>query len=237
MENTLESNISQWNAAFAEYVKYTSKTPQEALEHKVKALGIALWRGFTGHQFGGMPRNKNIAQLELAGRTAAHRGTKVRATLFAIYEQTKASLQAKAKSLRQQKKNFGGTLNQWSGIQSSIDANRAARVGAWQDIVAREVDARQGGIGVLGAAFLWFRYRGKGEGRRVMPNRRGKTIGSVDVKDGLAVIAGNVDGMTEVDARYGVVAKAIQDETADTLEYVKKRQDEAAAKLVKESIG
>ena len=92
---------------------------------------------------------------------------------------------------------------------------------------------RQAGIGELGASFLWFRNRGKGDARRQVPNRRGKTIGSVDVSDGVAVIAGNVDGLTEVDARYGVVAAAIADETDDTMAYVKRKQDEIAGKLLR----
>lgn len=237
MQATLETNIAAWNSAFADYVKFTSKTPQEALEHKVKALGIALWRGFTAHQFGGVPRNSGVAVAELAARTASGRGTKIRGSLLAEYQNIKNSLNAKAKSIRQSLKNFGGTLDQWSGLQAATAANRNERIGAWQSIVDREVHARQTGIGELGAAFLWYRNRGAGEARHLMLNRRGKTIGSVDVSDGVALIAGNVDGMTIVDQRYGVVNQAIADETDDTLKFVKERQEQAASKLTQEFIG
>lgn len=232
MEATIESNIAAWNKAFAEYVQATSKTPQEALEHKVRALGVALWKGFTAHQFGGVPRQKGIGVLELAGRTAAHLGTKVRSTLMAEYMAKRTELRAKAKAIKQSLKNFGGTLDDWSGMSSALTANQQDRIGLWQSIVGREVKARQSGIGELGAAFLWYRNRGKGENKHTVLNRRGKSIGDVTVTDGVALIAGKVDGLNTVDARYGVVAKAIADETADTMKYVEQKQAELARKLI-----
>lgn len=231
MENTIQSNIAAWNAAFGDYVNATSKTPQEALEHKVKALGIALWKGFTGHQFGGTPRNRAVGVLELAARTAAQRGTRIRSTLMAEYMANRAIFRAKAKAIKQSLKNFKGTLDQWSGLGSALDANQQERIGLWQSIVGREVAAREAGIGQLGAAFLWYRRRGKGEARRLVVNRTGKPMGGVEVVDGKAEIFGRVEGLTTVDARYGVVAEAINDETEDTMRYVKEKQDAAAARL------
>lgn len=236
VEATLESNIAQWNLAFGEYTKFTSKTPQEALEHKVNALGIALWKGFSGHQFGGKPRDRTVGEKELAARTANHRGTRIRATLMAEYEKARDGLRRKAKALKQSLRGFGGTLDQWSGITSAIADNQEARISAWQSVIGREVHSRQSGIGQLGAAFLWYRRRGKGENRRLVENRRGKTMGSVEVGEGVALIAGNVDGLNTVDARYGVVAQAIADETNDTLSYIKRRQEEAALKLTRSLI-
>jgi hypothetical protein len=231
VENTLQSNLAEWNRAFGEYAKVTSKQPQEALEHKVKALGIALWKGFTAHQFGGTPRQKGVGILELAVRTAAGQGTRIRSTLMAEYLANRAIFRAKAKAIKQSLRNFGGTLDQWSGSMSALDANREERIGLWQSIVGREVKARQAGIGQLGAAFLWYRRRGKGEARRLVLNRGGKPIGGVEVREGQAVITGRVEGLTTVDGRYGVVVGALRDETADTMKYVKEKQDAAAARL------
>jgi methylaspartate ammonia-lyase len=45
-----------------------------------------------------------------------------------------------------------------------------------------------------------------------------------------------VEGLTTVDARYGVVAQAIADETADTMKYIKEKQDAEAAKLVRKLV-
>jgi hypothetical protein len=234
VEATIESNLAAWNAAFADYTKFTSKQPQEALEHKVRALGVALWKGFTAHQFGGVPRARGIALSQLATRTGEHRGTTVRSTLMAEYLAARSFLRAKARAIRQSLRNFGGTLDQWSGLSSALAANSNQRLGAWHDIVGREIKARQAGIGALGAAFLWYRSRGKGEARRYVLNRSGKSMGEVTVNEGGALIAANVAGINTVDARYSVVAQAIADETDDTMKYVKQKQDEAAAKLARE---
>jgi hypothetical protein len=236
MNATLQDNLAEWNRAFAEYVKYTSKTPQEALEHKVERLGRALYRGFSAHQFGGSPRQRGIAVSELAARTAEGEGTRIRPTLLGLYQAQRTALRKEAKAIRQSFRNFGGTLDNWSSLKTAQDLNRAQRLTAWQDIVGREVASRQSGIGVLAAAFLWYRYRGKGEARHLVPNRRGKTLGSVTVGDGVAVIVGMVDGINTVDERYGVVRKAINDETDDTMKYVKDHQDAAAEKLARSVI-
>jgi hypothetical protein len=236
VENTLQSNLAEWNRAFGEYAKVTSKQPQEALEHKVKALGIALWKGFTVHQFGGTPRQRSVGMLQLAARTAASQGTRIRSTLMAEYMANRAIFRAKAKAIKQSLRNFGGTLDQWSGLSSALDDNREDRIGLWQSIVGREVQARQSGIGQLGAAFLWYRRRGKGENKRLVVNRGGKPMGGVEVSEGQAIITGRVEGLTTVDARYGVVAQAIADETADTMKYIKEKQDAEAAKLVRKLV-
>ena len=229
MEATLQTNLAAWNSAFAEYAKVTSKTPQEALEHKVRALGVALWKGFTAHQFGGTPRQRGVGVLELAARTASGLGTRVRATLMAEYMANRAIYRAKAKAIKHSMR--WGTLDQITGGEDALAQNRNDRIDLWQSIVGREVSARQAGIGQLGAAFLWYRRRGKGENKRYVLNRTGKPLGGVEVSEGQAIITGQVEGLTTVDARYGVVAAAIADETDDTMKYVKAKQDAAAAKL------
>jgi hypothetical protein len=231
VEATIQDNISAFNAAFAEYVAYTSKTPQEALEHKLNNLGLALYRGFTAHEFGGVPRKRGVAIGELRARTAEKRGTRVRGTLMAEYEGQRDTLRKEAKQMRRDLADFNGSDKKWKGMGSALLANARKRIGAWHDIVGREIALRQSGIGELGAAFLWYRNRGKGEARRLVPNRKGQTIGSVTVEEGVATIIGSVDGLTTVDARYGVVSQAISDETDDTMQYIKNKQDAAAARF------
>lgn len=236
MPATIESNIAEWNRSFGEYTKFTSKQPQEALEHKANALGIALWKGFSGHQFGGKPRDRTIAESELQLRTANNLGTRIRSSLLAEYKKVRDDLRSKSKELKHSLSVFGGTLDQWSGTMSAIAGNQAERISAWQSVVGREVKNRQAGIGVLSAAFLWYRYRGKGDARTLVLNRRGKTIGSIEISDGVATITGNVAGLNTVDVRYGVVNQAIADETKDTLDFIKKRQDEAAKENIRSII-
>lgn len=232
MEATLETNIAGWNAAFREYAKATSLQPQEALEKRLSNLGQALYKGFRAHQFGGDPKRKGVSMSELAQRTANGRGTELRSTLLAEYQKTRDQLRAKARSLKKSLKNFGGTLDQWSGTQSAIAENQAQRISAWQTAVGIEINKRQQGIGQLAAAFLWYRWRGKGKGRRVVPNRKGQTMGSVDIDSGVALVTARVEGINRVDARYGVVAKAIHDDTDDTLAYIKRNQDQETAKIL-----
>jgi len=230
VEASIQSNIDAFNAAFAEYVKYTSKTPQKALEHKVMRLGFALWQGFSAHEFGGYPRRPGIARAELAARTIAGLGTKIRGWLMDVYLAERSKLRSETKAIRGR---------QYMGLQSAKNAgvektNREARVRLWQKIVGTEVAFRQRGIGMLGAAFLWYRWRhNSAKGRFLQRNTSGKTLGSVEVGDGVATIEGNVAGLDVVGVRYGIVNKAITDQTADMLNFVKDRQDAAAAQLLR----
>ncbi len=231
MEVTIQSNLDAFNAAFAEYVKYTSKTPQEALEHKVKNVGLRLWQGFTAHQFGGNPRQKGVARREMLARTAAGTGTRIRANLMAIYERERAALMATARGIKRGMRL--GTLDQWSALRPEQARNREQRVKLWQRIVGAEIGLRQSGIGALAAAFLWYRSRGKGENQHLVQNRMCQTIGSVVVGQGGAVITGKIAGINTVDERYGIVRQAITDETNDTITYVRQRQEAAAATLLR----
>jgi hypothetical protein len=231
VELSVESNLAAFNAAFSEYVAYTSKQPQEALEHKLNNLGVALYKGFTAHEFGGVPRRKGVALGELAARTAEKRGTKVRAELLAQYEQQRDALRDESRQMKHDLASFNGSNKDWKGMASALVANGIKRIGAWHAIVGKEIKLRQSGIGELGAAFLWYRNRGKGENQRLVPNRHGQTMGSVTVEEGSATIVGSVAGLTTVDARYGVVAQALSDETDDTMDYIKRKQDEAGERF------
>ena len=73
--------------------------------------------------------------------------------------------------------------------------------------------------------------RGKGEALRVARNHSGAPIGRVEMGEGHAVIVGEVAGIAEVDARYGIVAEAINDETDDTLRWIKAQHDVAARRI------
>ena len=229
MEATIEDNLAAFNTAFAEYLGFTSKQPQEALERKVHNIGIRLFEGFRAVQFGGYPRNRGIAEAQLQARTAAGRGTKVRPELLARYQAARNDIMAERRALR--KKARWGTLTDWSAAQSGLAALRKKAISLWQSVVGEEIKERQSGIGELAASFLPARYRGKGEARRIVTNRQGHPIGSVDVGPGVAVITGMVAGLTTVDARYGIVAKAIAEETAEFMGWMKDQQDKAGERL------
>ncbi len=239
MEITLQHDIDRFNSAFRSYLDFTSKQPQEALERKVGNIGLRLFKGFQEHQFGGVPRNRTVAQAELEARTSQGAGTKVRPALMNRYLAAREGLIAERRELRRQRKSevkaersaFGSSFKGDTAASGALEANAARSRELWQATVESEVKARQSGVGELGAAFLWFRFRGKGEARRLVANRAGRPIGIVTVGKGEAEIVGDVAGLTVVDGRYGIVSKAINDETDDTLEYIKKKLEEEARKL------
>jgi hypothetical protein len=238
MELSIQDNLEAFSRAFGEYLAWTSKAPQEALERKVKNLGIRLYQGFTAHRFGGVPRRRGVALSELRSRTDGHRGTTVRPELLAQYEVQRTALLAQRTELRAERRtllgSYRGKGQALAFVAASIDLakNALRRVGAWQAIVGKEVALRQSGIGELGAAFLWFRSRGKGENQRFVLNHSGRPIGSVSVDDGQAMIVGDVAGIGTVAERYDIVAKAISDETDDTLRWIAEQQDLAAQRIM-----
>jgi len=104
---------------------------------------------------------------------------------------------------------------------------RRLRTDLWRRIVGRELSARQAGIGMLGASFLWYRKRSsQSKGTYYMPNRTGKPLGYVDRGDGYLRIVGEAAGLEVVDPRYGIVSQALAIETADMVPYIERRERE-----------
>jgi hypothetical protein len=217
---SISSNAARFNAALGRYMQLTSKLPDEVLEKKGRDLGIRLFRGFRDRQYGGPQRNAGLARRELAQRTAACAGTRVRSSLMREYLTKRAALRSQIASFVGPRNARGelGTIKQ--------------RIGLWQSFVGREVGLRQRGIGVLAASFLWYRRRSsQARGTFFVKNRTGRPLGSVEKGDGFLKITSQVPGITEVDERYGVVDRALGEAAVDMMNYVsrKERENYAAA--------
>jgi hypothetical protein len=96
---SVSDNVEVFNRAFALYAKEWTDRGHgplgEALEKKGRALGIALFRGFTEHKWGGAGRAPHgLAEEEFRARAAEGRGIKVRASLMAEYISQRGSLRA-----------------------------------------------------------------------------------------------------------------------------------------------
>jgi hypothetical protein len=235
----IEHSLQSFNAALERYVAASGKTLDQVLEKKGRDLGIRLYRGFNERQYGGPGRRKpGLARAALAARTAAGKGTNVRASLRKTFERERASFSSFATSLAEQRRQFGGTLDQFTALKEKQEVNRRQRAGLWRSIVGREIALRQSGIGVLGASFLWYRRRSnQARGTFFVKNRTGRPLGFVDKGPGYLRIVGLTSGLREVDARYGVVASALQEATADTEEYLIRKDREAFFRAVRQFAG
>ncbi len=224
---TIETNREKFNASLSRYIAETGKSTDEVLEKKGRDLGIRLFRGFRDRKWGGAGKSPRIATAELAARTSEGKGTKVRDSLMARYRRERASFNFFARSLGQQRRRFGGTLDQFSRIKQQQEANRRQRAGLWRAIVGREIGLRQSGIGVLAASFLWYRRRSnQARGTFLVKNRTGKPLGSVQKSPGALRIMGFPPGLDKVSQRYGVVNRAIVEANADTEVYLARKEIE-----------
>ena len=111
-------------------------------------------------------------------------------------------------------------------------AARKRRSALWQKTVGMELAARESGIGVLAASFLWLR-RGRGSrwsvshnarvqtgsGALVL-NRTGKPLGYTQVSAGMLRIVGETEGLAATDAKHSIVTGAISNVLADMETYI-----------------
>ena len=203
----VENNLDAFNAVLSRYMDATSKLPDEVLEKKGRDLGIKLFQGFANHKFGGPGKKKSgLAKAQLAARTASGEGTLVRSSLMREYF-------AKRTELRDAASNSIGSIKR--------------RIKLWQSFVGREVAIRQRGIGVLAASFLWFRTRtSQAKGTYYVKNKSGKSLGAVEKGDGFLRIIGFTEGLADVDARFGIVNRALAEARADMLAYVERKENE-----------
>lgn len=221
----LQHNLASFNSTLARYIAATSKSVDEALEAKGRDLGIRLYRGFTAHRWG-RGRGKNIALAEQAARRAQGRGTRVRPSLLAKYQSERAAFNSSLRSVGQRLRQArtSGTLDQKSGALEDRALLRRLRSNLWRTIVGREISTRQSGIGVLAASFLWFRKRSsQAKGTYFVRNRAGNPLGYVHRAAGLFQIVGQTEGLTQVDARYGIVRTALQGAEQDMLVYLNQK--------------
>jgi len=201
--------------SLAAYALASRKNLDEVLEKKGRDLGIKLFQGYRARQWGGAARRAGIARSELVARTAAGRGTKIRESILRGFraEVVTAPKVRDAKSAR------------------GKAAARRRRASIWQKYVGREIAARQRGIGVLAASFLWFRKRKASSGNRgieYVRNRTGRPLGGVEKGADFLRIQGYTAGLGAVGARYGIIRRALLLVQADMDVYLARKQDEAA---------
>ena len=209
----IQTNLAIFNAAFTQYAEqWTARghgTLEDALEKKGRDLGIKLFQGFRAHKWGGAGKApKDLARTELDARVAEGKGIRVRFTLMQEYLAERSKLREKYRG----KHNHRGTM---------------AKISLWQKFVGKELALRQSGIGVLAAAFLWYRSRSNNaQGTFYVRNKVGRPIGGVIRGDGTFRIVGDIEGLSEVDVRYGIVQQSLRTVEVDMLTYLAQRNNE-----------
>lgn len=93
--------IHRWAEVFRTYDATNKRATSELIAKKGRDLGIKLFEGFRDVQFGGDPKRRGVAQAELAARTSAGRGTKVRSALLARYRSARKDLGFSVRSFGQ----------------------------------------------------------------------------------------------------------------------------------------
>jgi hypothetical protein len=232
---SIEHNLASLNSALERYAAASGKTMDEVLEKKGRDVGIRIWRGFSEKKFGGPGRKRvGLARAELAARTAAGEGTRVRESLLHAYARQRKQLAIDRLPLLEQKEK--GLLSR-SG-RAALRKNLGLRANLWRATVGREIALRQKGIGVLGASFLWFRARSnQARGRFFVRNKTGRRLGYVEKGEGYLRIVGLKEGIGIVDARYLVVATALAGALADTEVYLARKQEEAFQASLRRLVG
>lgn len=220
--------LQRFNTTLQKYIAGSSRTMDEVLEAKGRDLGIRLFKGFRGRQWGGDGLKKNLAVAEMAARTASGKGTKVRSRLLELYRTARAATNSALRSIGQQLRNdrFGGTLDQHATLAHRRDKIRQARARLWRTIVGREIAIRQSSIGALAASFLWFRSRkNSAQGKFYVRNRYNNRppLGYVEKQPGLLRIVGMTEGLTMIDARYGIVARALNSSELEMRQWMLQR--------------
>ena len=223
---SIETSLASFNAQLARYMELSKKLPNQILEKKGRDLGIKLFEGFREHQFGGNPKRKGIAAEELRQRSSQGRGIRVRPSLRKRYEQGREHLTYSVRSFGQGARR-SLLLSDYREAKREGRAARKRRSALWKKTVGMELAARESGIGVLAASFLWFRKRSNNSiGTFLVPNRTGKPLGYVERSENAMRIVGETPGLSAVDAKYSVVVGAINTVTADMVEYVTRKERE-----------
>lgn len=226
---SIDTSLAQFNARFDRYAALNKRMPDELLEKKGRALGIALFKGFREHQFGGNPRRRGIAAEELRNRSAQGRGIRVRPSILAKYRSERSKFNSALRSIGQRKRRASehGTLDDWSNARDERATMRDLRAQLWQRTVGAELKAREAGIGVLAASFLWFRKRSNNaRGTFLVPNRTGKPLGYVERTENAFRIVGETEGLAATDAKHSVIVAAINSEMADLDAYIARKEME-----------
>jgi len=223
---SIETSLASFNAQLARYMELSKKLPNQILEKKGRDLGIKLFEGFREHQFGGNPKRKGIAAEELRQRSSQGRGIRVRPSLRKRYEQGREHLTYSVRSFGQGARR-SLLLSDYREAKREGRAARKRRSALWKKAVGMELAARESGIGVLAASFLWYRKRSNNSmDTFLVPNRTGKPLGYVERSENALRIVGETPGLSAVDAKHSVVVGAINTATADMVEYVTRKERE-----------
>lgn len=225
--SNLNSDLARLNVGLGLYAKASGKSMDEVLEKKGRDLGIKLYQGFRAVRWGGNAGTQGniLAFAELRARTAAGRGTRVRASILAQMDASRQTLaQARVGLLRAR------ALGPLTVAQRrELRTNVRRRANLWRAAVGAEVRARGRGVGVLAVSFLWFRKRQSRErGTFFVRNRTGRPLGYVEKQPNSLRIVGLTPGLDVVGERYGVVSAAVNAVTADMIPYISRKLDAAA---------
>jgi hypothetical protein len=225
MDLLIQTDLAAFQHILARYIALTGKLPAEVVRQKAQAIGFQLYRAFRGRQWGGDPKRVGIARAELDARVAQGRGIRVRPSVRRTMNERSLQLGARLSAIM---------LRSRSGRSRAKDADSAARYRAefahrWREAVRRELSIRERGIGYMATAFrIYRRFPGR---RRIdtapieqpVESRRGRLIGTYTAGDESASIMAQVPGIATLAARHGLLSSAIQAETADTLDYLRRR--------------
>ena len=215
--------LQRWAQVFRGYAARNKRDVSELIAKKGRDLGIKLYDGFKDVQYGGDPKRRGIAKAELAARSAAGRGTRVRPELLKRYQSARKDLGFSVRSFGQAARYADSEADRTEARRDGRAA-RKRRAALWQKIVGAEIALRQSGIGVLAASFLMFRKRSNNaRGTFTMPNRTGHPLGSVTTSDDGIEIASYATGIGQVEQRYGISSAALDASAADMLEYLRER--------------
>jgi hypothetical protein len=203
----IQHQFPQLQSALQHYIHLSNLTADEVLEKKGKDLGFRLYKGFRAARWRGSRNiNDGIAFREMRRRAKMGQGTDVR--LRRIDPRWEAKIPRGQRITRR-------------GVRAGRDVRDYYPTSLWQRLVAQELLRRQVGMGVLAASFLWVRRRTSRErGTYYVRNKPGRVLGYVEKGDGMLRIVGLDDALSMVDARYGIVRAAVQEVTADTMQYV-----------------
>ena len=215
MRVTIEHELGRLNTTLALYVQSTGKTVEEVLAKKGRDLGIKLYQGFRTRRWGrGAIKGRVLARAELSERTIRGQGTRVRASLLREYRGLRARLLAT--------RAVANMRDDQRGVSRTI---RGA-VSLWQRFVGREIALRSRGIGVLGVSFLWYRRRISRGRIEFARSKSGRTLGYVETGADYLRVVGLTEGLDQVSARYGIVARAVADVRIDTDNYIARKWPE-----------
>lgn len=204
---------------FQEYERLTSQTPAQAVEKQAVNLRVRLIRGFSTVKL-----RKGQAKQELKQRGGRIR---VRASIRDSYKGTNVFL--------------GGMVNRKSReqVKGKAKDGTAKGVPAWKEAVTRELAARNRSRSFLAASWLNpFQPSPNSVGQSgtyVSKVKSGAVTGSVTINttgsSPEAVLRNTVQAVAKIGFNRGIIAKALNESTADMRTYIVRKLNKNAQAL------